>query len=768
MPQTVSSARRTRVGDSAPPYAHEQPPYLFALLAGAFVFALYAVSLAPSTAFWDASEYIATAHILGIPHPPGNPLFVLLARAWELLLTPTGLSTAVRVNLFSALMGAGAAGFWFLVVHRILSFMTEERVVRLVGAGASVLLSATAFTVWNQSNVNEKVYTVSLLTIALLSWIAFLWRDHVEQHRGAVSARWHDDNALVFVAFVLALSVGNHLMAFLAAPALLIFFLMVKPQVFMNWRLYAGSVVVGIVGLSVHLYLPIRAALNPIINEADPTCPSVGSAMVSVLTFGNAGCENLSAALARDQYAKPPVTDRLAPFTDQMANYFQYFDWQWARSLSGAVGYFGPGRIPFTLLFLALGIYGAYRHYKRDWTSFVYIGTLFATLSVGLVFYLNFKYGFNQVHALGLSFDRAEVRERDYFFLVSFSMWGLWAGVGITGLWLAIKERLAGESNALLKGSPVLALALIPLVLNWPYASRAGDYAARDWAYNLLNSTEPYAVLFTNGDNDTFPLWYLQEVEGIRRDVTVIVWSYLNTPWYAKQIRDLTTPCEQPGQAAIDRTRIICQREFDPTTAPPLYGEARYPSMSVLPIADHDIDRATQFGYIQLPQEVAFEARGIQTTFPAGTVLPAADQFILNILRNAWGDRPIYFASTTNSHRNLGLDRFVARQGVAYKLLTPEEAAAPTLLAMPQDSPFAPVFGAFLDVSRTEHLLSDVFVFRDLIDRPHWTEDATRGIPTYYAYAHVALAEALQRQGRTEDAQRHVRLYERWMDLAAR
>jgi hypothetical protein len=60
----------------------------------------------------------------------------------------------------------------------------------------------------------------------------------------------------------------------------------------------------------------------------------------------------------------------------------------------------------------------------------------------------------------------------------------------------------------------VLALALIPLVLNWSYASPRGDYAARDWAYNLLQSVEPYGVLFTNGDNDTFPLWYLQEVEG--------------------------------------------------------------------------------------------------------------------------------------------------------------------------------------------------------------------------------------------------------------
>ncbi|HLU25090.1 MAG TPA: DUF2723 domain-containing protein, partial [Longimicrobiales bacterium] len=161
-----------------------RPPYLAAGIAALAVWILYVVTLAPTTWFWDTSEYIATAHILGIPHPPGNPLFVVLARAWELLLAPTGLSVAVRINLFSATMSALAHGFWFLVAHRILSSYRPERPEEtwtrffpLVGAGAAVALSATAFTVWNQSNVNEKVYTVSLFTIALLSWLAFRWRD---------------------------------------------------------------------------------------------------------------------------------------------------------------------------------------------------------------------------------------------------------------------------------------------------------------------------------------------------------------------------------------------------------------------------------------------------------------------------------------------------------------------------------------------------------------------------------------------------------------
>ncbi|NIP59993.1 MAG: DUF2723 domain-containing protein, partial [Gemmatimonadetes bacterium] len=180
-----------------------RPPYGWAAAATGLAFLLYAATLAPTTAFWDTSEYIATGHILGIPHPPGNPLFVLLARSWDVLLSFTGLSTAVKINLFSATMSALAHGLWFLVVHRILTYFSDDRRFTVVGAFVAVTISATAFTVWNQSNVNEKVYTVSLFTIALLTWLAFRWREHLGEGK--------DDNLLILMAFILALSVGNHL-----------------------------------------------------------------------------------------------------------------------------------------------------------------------------------------------------------------------------------------------------------------------------------------------------------------------------------------------------------------------------------------------------------------------------------------------------------------------------------------------------------------------------------------------------------------------------
>ncbi|HEX8906521.1 MAG TPA: DUF2723 domain-containing protein [Longimicrobiaceae bacterium] len=735
----------------------QRPPYLLALAAALAVFALYAFTLAPTTAFWDTSEYIATGHILGIPHPPGNPLFVLLARAWDLLLTPTGLPTAVRINLFSAFMTSGTMFFWYLLVHRILGAFDGREIVRRVGAGVSVLVSATAYTVWNQSNVNEKVYTVSLFTIAALSWLAFLWRDHVEEHRALKGAsRFHDDNVLVLMVFMLALSVGNHLMAFLSAPALLLFIFVVRPASYANWRLYAFAVFFGFLGLSVHLFLSIRAGLHPVINEADPSCPSLGSAFLSIMGFGSiklpGACENLYASLAREQYGKPSIFTRQAPFWAQMATFFQYFDWQWARSISGKYGYFGPGRIFITLLFTGLGGYGAWEHFKRDRKSFLYVAVLFLTLSVGLTIYMNFKYGFTQVQHLGLSADMSEVRERDYFFLVSFSLWGLWVGIGLTALWLELAEAMGG-GRKLAPAAGVLALGLVPLVLNFSYASRRGDYAARDFAYNLLQSVEPYGVLFTNGDNDTFPLWYVQEVEGVRRDVTVIVLSYLNTNWYPKQLRDLTRPCAAGQDPMKDPTRIVCQRPY-PGNGPRLYDGSFRPTRAILGMSDAEIDAMTSPpGYIQLGQDAVFQARGVSVTYKQGTALEANQQLLLAIIRQAWGDRPIFFASTTNIQYDMQLYPYIARQGLAFKLVTPEEGRS--MLSMtPNGAQYNPVFGQYSNVNAGERLFRQGFMLRNLQNRPHWADDATRNIPIHYYYAFMAQAAAEDLRGNKTYAQR--------------
>jgi hypothetical protein len=755
-----------------------EPPYRFAALAGACVFALYVLTLSPTTAFWDTSEYIASAHIMGIAHPPGNPLFVLLGRAWDLLLTPTGLSVAVRINLFSALMSALAHGCWFLVVHRILGTWSDSARFRLIGAAAAVLCSATAFTVWNQSNVNEKVYTVSLFTIALLSWIAFRWRDRALGER--------NDNLLVFTAFVLALSVGNHLMAVLAGPALLVFIVLVRPRTLLDWRLYPLAVVAVALGLSVNLFLPMRAKFNPLVNEADPRCESVPSALVSILTVGRAGCPALSDALQRRQYLKPsmfndPVYEPYqhlprspALVAAQAVNYLQYFDWQWARSVRGNNGWFGGARPLLTLLFIAIGCYGAMANYKRDKASFAYMAVLLLTLSAGLVFYLNFKYGYSSPWADQLR-TNTEVRERDYFFIVSFSLWGLWTGLGLVALW----QRFNTPA--------FLAIAFVPLFANWTWASRAGDYVARDWSYNLLMSVEPYGVLITNGDNDTFPLWYLQEVEGVRRDVTVIVGSYLNTDWYARQLRDLTTPCRSGTNANEDSTRIICQRAFTPpAAATDLYatseqrGDAagvaadagapgkRLPRHSILELSDARIGELARTAFISPASTVT--AGNVVTEIAAGTEIQPADLFLAQIIKSSIDDRPIYFATTSFAFSTLNLKDYLVQRGVAYKLMNGKVAADPARgifeLQVPNGVP------NLIDVAVTDRLLTSVFVHHPGFpeDWKHWTDVATQNTPLFYANPLHAAAFYHGIQGDTLGMQRletKARAFERLANVRA-
>jgi hypothetical protein len=703
-----------------------RPPYKAAAIAGGLVFMLYAITLSRTTAFWDTSEYIATGHIMGVPHQPGNPLFVLLARAWSVLLAPLGLSVAVRINLFSAAMSAGAHALWFLVVHHILRYFSDDRRFRMIGAAAAVLVSATAFTVWNQSNVNEKVYTVSLLTIALLTWLAVRWQENLGKGK--------DDHLLILMAFILGLSVGNHLMAFLVAPAIGLFVLWVHPKALLNWKLYVGGMVAVILGLSVHLILPIRAGLGPVINEADPSCPNIGSAIEAIVTYGNAGCVALAEALQRNQYLKPPLLPRQAPLPDQFINYLQYFDWQWARSMDGMNTVFGGLRLPFTMLFTGLGVWGAIEHAKRDKASFVFMLTLFATVSAALIFYLNFKYGYT---LRAPTQDRAlhEVRERDYFFLVSFSVWGLWAGMGIATLW----REAAGElKTTMAKASPILALAFIPLVFNWGWASRAKDYAARDWAYNLLMSVEPYAVLFTNGDNDTFPLWYLQEVEGIRADVTVIVGQYLFTKWYPRQLEQLTRPENQ--------------RVFDASLVPGLYEHPGVPSGSITSMTGDEMDA---IGTARIAQALTIPFPALAVTYPAETVLNRGQQLALRIIFDSIGERPIYFASMGGMLGELGLDPWGVRSGLATKLVPRSlEREAPTGLVQGSD----PYGALWFDLNRSLRLYDEVYQYRGIRDRPIWQDRSTVNIPLQYYAMALQLADAVEQAGGPVDVSERLRV----------
>ena len=170
----------------------DRPPYRAALAVGATVLAVFVLTLAPTVTFWDAGEFIAAARILGIPHPPATPLFVLLAHVWGLLV-PIG-EWAYRTNLLSAVFSASAAGLFFLAIHQSLRGAFTDlpestaRLLRVGGAAAAAMIGAFSFTNWQNSNETE-VYTVATFTTAAMAWTAVLWRSRRESRaRASVSA----------------------------------------------------------------------------------------------------------------------------------------------------------------------------------------------------------------------------------------------------------------------------------------------------------------------------------------------------------------------------------------------------------------------------------------------------------------------------------------------------------------------------------------------------------------------------------------------------
>jgi uncharacterized membrane protein len=651
---------------------------------------------------------------------------VIVGRVWSLMLAPLGLPVAVRINLLAATTSAAATGLFYLLAHRLLASLFEDRRLARLGAAASSVLGATVFTVWNQSNVNEKVYTLSLLVIAAVSWLAVRWHD------GKLESGSH--RYLLWAVFLIALGSTNHPMSLLPVPALALFVLVSGPRSLLRPGVVGRAVVLVLLGLSFNFVLPVRAALDPVINEGEPTCASVAGAAGAIYErllpgplrglTGSVGCAALADNLARVQYQTPPVTERKAPLAAQLQMYWQYFDWQWSRGVDPAPTP-SQARLPFSLLFLALGLVGLWRAWRADRAIFAYLASLLGLLTLGLVVYLNFKYGYSLAPDVADP-NLHEVRERDYFYVAGFMVWGVVAGVGLAWTWSAVAQPF-GSARRYRLAAPVLLVALLPLTLNWKWASRAGDYAARDWGYDLLMSVEPYAVLFTNGDNDTFPLWYLQEVEGIRRDVTVIVGQYLLTDWYPRQLERLT----RPGR----------QRPFDPTLEPGLYEHRDPPTRAVTRLQPDQLDAVAS---TRLSEDMTVAFPRLAVTYPAGTVLHRGQLLALRIIRDSIAERPIFFAARGGLLSELGLDPWGVRHGLVTKL-EPRPSSQLASEGLVQGS--QPYGGTWFDLEHSLRLYDDVYLYRGLRDRTLWQDRSTTNIPLQYYVMAVLLADAAEVAG---------------------
>jgi hypothetical protein len=520
-------------------------------LAGGVILAVYVATLAPDVTFWDAGEFIAAAHSLGIPHPPGTPLYVVALNAWAsaLAFVPFALAT----NLFSAVCGAVAVALTARWILRGATTVWVSVAAITAGAMSSVWLNAT----------ETEVYAASLaLAIATIVAADAAGRSNDVN----VRRRW-----IVLASYLIALSVAVHVSALVAAPVAvwLVIDRADEPRDWSSGMILAGvaiaamgasrlSIALAIVGMALMLvaavrdraaraptmatlaaivaitavaFLLVRARHDPPINQGNPTT-----------------WDQVAYVLGRRQYDLPGMWPRRAAMWIQAANWFEYADWQFALSLGASV-IPTVSRVAMTAIFAALGVIGAQWHRAFDPRTWRALVLLFVSGSIGVIVYLNLKAGASFAWNFVPESAAHEARERDYFFVLGFWAWGIWAGLGA----IRVAERLRAPRAV------GVAVALSPIALNWHAVERRSEPEAsmpRLVASSLLDDLPPRAVLFVAGDNDSYPLWYAQRVHAERRDVTVVTMPLLAATWYPDELRR-RDGLESHGYSVLERSTAI-------------------------------------------------------------------------------------------------------------------------------------------------------------------------------------------------------------------
>lgn len=384
-----------------------------------------------------------------------------------------------------------------------------------------------------------------------------------------------------------------------------------------------------------------------------------------------------------------------------------------------------PGHNTYYLLPLLLGLAGIFYQTRKDTKNAFVVFLLFIMTGLAIAFYLN-MYAF-------------QPRERDYAFAASFYAFAIWIGFGVLGiyeLFEKIKSKPVQVSGAVL--TTVVCFALVPCVMgsqNWNDHDRSNRYTALAIAKNYLDSCAPNAILFTLGDNDTFPLWYAQEVEGYRTDVRVCNLSLLSTSWYVDQMKrkaytSEALPISMTWDQYKDGTRDVLYLEPGNNQFVDLKAVVNY-------IKDPLFDHTRHLFLLSQNKGYRSNGRAIPASFSLavdkakvlanGTVaakdsalvvdrlewnvgksgvtpLAKAYMIMMDILANNNWERPIYYASTTGSEAYLGLEEYFQLEGFAYRLVPIRTPRASETGRINTDILYHNMMNVFNDHSRVDLL----------------------------------------------------------------
>jgi len=732
-----------------------------------FSFIVYAMTVASTVSYWDCGEFIACSYGLAVPHPPGSPLFLLVGRFFSMI--PFVEDIGFRVNYISVLSSAFTVMLLYLsIVHLVrewkgkLQNSSDWQIAIFSGVIGSLTFAFT-HSFWFNA-VEAEVYAPSMLFTALLVWLILVWSQKSDEPG--------NEKYLLMIAYSIGLAIGIHLLNVLALPFVTLIYyykrfeynlktfminilitvgiiLFVYPVIVKYLPLVAEfggavglaaifigffvivfwsinnnkktvslitlSILLIMIGYSTYATIYIRSNLDPMIDENNPET-----------------IEKFISYLNREQYGDHSITDRAKAWkespngkqykssgeffwkyqVDKM--YIRYFLWQFVGMDENERDW--SANQLFAIPFL-LGLLGIYWHFKNDQKHALAILALFFMTGLAIILYLNQP--------------DPQPRERDYSYVGSFYAFSIWIGLGYAGLMELLrgnkkkKDDETVQSNILPIAIFIILFLISPVLVlakNFDTHTRKGRYIAWDYSYNMLQTCEPNAILITNGDNDTFPLWYLQEVDSIRRDVRIVNLSLLNTDWYIQQLRDLD-PKVPVGisDEQLSKLGLVPWKKSQVTLNIPK------------PIADNfanEFQNNFQNIPISAPEKITFEVEPTLNT-PYGSVLRIQDYMILRIITNNKWRKPIYFAVTVSKSNMLSeLQEYMRMDGLALKLV--------------------PYKNWKISPENLERNLREVYKYRGLQDPSVYYDKNILGLLQNYRTAYLQVSEYYARNKQIE------------------
>ena len=469
-------------------------------LIGAGIFflslALYISSVAPTLSWgWrgfgvDGGDLLAAAYNLGVPHPPGYPTYTLLVKLFSILV-PWG-DFAFRANLLSAILGATTVLLLYYIVLSLLRAIAptdrDATLPRIAAAVLSALALAVSPLFWSHSTIAE-VYTLNAVFVAAMILLAVRTALPTSTAGSGNPATYRGTRNLFLFAFLLGLGLGNHLTLLLLVPPLIYWFLTTVGwrRLLSPWHLLALAL-----GLSVYMYLPIRASQTPPINWGDADNLSGFIWMITAEPY-------------QDYAFRLPVSD----LVNRLGS--------WVRLFFEQVNVLG----------VFLGLAGA--NYLRQRVPQLFITTVTFLLILSVY---SISYG---------------TKDSIVYMIPGTLVFALWMGLGFYWVSAEVPRLLLGRWPAvtgfrLVALLAVITLALVPglsLALNYSSQNLRSDFTVRDHYRELIESVPPKSVVMAKSEEDVFGLWYIRYADQRREDVLIVATPLVQYDWYWRDLHRL-------------------------------------------------------------------------------------------------------------------------------------------------------------------------------------------------------------------------------------